>query len=128
MGNRFVVRFPSLWGGGVYPSLIFLWFFLCIKAKKELDFLVKLLHQGKSLNTGHTQPPTRCVCGVFGSLHERKELDFLLDFCIKTKVICVDQGRGLALFFDKLSFGEFKRKLPESRVESLVDKGSGSAK
>lgn len=41
---------------------------------------------------------------------------------------CVDQGRGLSLFFDKLSFGELKRKLPESRVESLVDKGSGSAK
>jgi len=40
----------------------------------------------------------------------------------------VDQGRGLSVFFDKLSFAESKESWSSPERQSLVDKGSGAAK
>ena len=56
---------------------------------------------------------------AFGSFGQSKELDFLLHFCIKTKVKCVDQGRGLSVFFCSFSFAESKEKRPSAERQSL---------
>jgi len=98
------------WGGGVYPSLIFLWFFLCIKAKKELDFLLDFCIKTKV---------EKVLCQTFLQeslwllvlLASQKNLIFCLTFVSRQKSNVWIKGVACCFSLVKLSLCNSKRKL-----------------